>query len=202
VALFPHGCSDFTRSGSLGQSAAPALMSLDDCIGHLCLRCGICCNGILFGDVRIPDPAEARQLEAARLPLRGKTQGRSVCACLPQPCPALGKGNLCAVYRDRPTRCRQFECALLKQAVAGAIALPQAVRVIRETLARAQRVSALLEALGNHRSDRSLARRFRALQRALPRRALTEDSASLFADLTLQVHDLNLSLRRHFYPGD
>jgi uncharacterized protein len=178
----------------------PKTMTLDECVERLCLCCGICCDGVLFGDVRIPDPGEARRLSAAGLPVRQRRMGSSTGACLQQPCPALGKDNVCGVYRQRPTRCRQFECALFKQLLSGATTLPQAKRIVRGTLDQAEGVKDLLRFLGEAHEGWALARRFRVLKRDLPRRTLTEELAGVFADLSLRVHDLNMTLRLKFYP--
>jgi uncharacterized protein len=69
---------------------------------ELCLSCGMCCDGTLFG--RVEMSAE----EAARLGKRVATaEGQLV-----QPCRAL-EGLKCCVYADRPGVCRKFKCNVL-----------------------------------------------------------------------------------------
>lgn len=175
-------------------------MTPQQCIEALCLRCGICCNGVLFGDVQIPNQVQAQRLRAAGLPVRSKPLGKSCCSFLPQPCPALGPDNVCTVYAQRPARCREFECALFKRVVSGTLTLSQATRVVKDTLAQANRVRQDLRWLGETHEAWPLARRFRCLKRRFPRQEITEESARVFAELSLNVHDLNMTLRLQFYP--
>jgi len=69
---------------------------------RLCLDCGLCCNGVLFDQVRL-QPGDNRKALTAR-GLKIKRGG-----WFNQPCTALC-GTLCQLYAARPTRCRQFEC--------------------------------------------------------------------------------------------
>jgi len=77
---------------------------------RLCLSCGLCCDGSLFGRV----PLEAREIEPAR-----KARLRLVDGGFEQPCEALvtvgaraGARRSCRVYRDRPAACSRFVCRL------------------------------------------------------------------------------------------
>jgi Fe-S-cluster containining protein len=77
---------------------------------------------------------------------------------LPQPCPAFD-GCRCKVYELRPARCRAFECRLLQRTRAGGISKTAAVRLIRAAKRKVERVSALLDALGEREVDQPLNRR-------------------------------------------
>jgi len=79
----------------------------------LCMQCGLCCDGTLFGSVRI-EPAERESL--GRVGLRVVESDGSV--TMPQPCSAL-RDCLCSVYVDRPRACRNYECNLRKSILAG-----------------------------------------------------------------------------------
>lgn len=71
---------------------------------HLCLSCGLCCDGSLFWAVpvgRDEDPPVPRDRD-----------GR-----LRQPCPRF-KGA-CTIYPDRPRHCRAFNCKVLMAVEAG-----------------------------------------------------------------------------------
>ena len=108
-------------------------MSLGDAEA-LCVSCGLCCDGTLYGSVAVEEG------EAPRLQRMGLTvvagDGQTT---MPQPCGAL-RGCLCAVYADRPSACARYECALRKDVRAGA-------RGLAEGLAAVARVRALLGAV-------------------------------------------------------
>jgi hypothetical protein len=233
-------------------------ISTDKIVRQLCLRCGICCNGVLFRDVELQagdDPARLRGLGLdlqARRPggragvdgtfssdgapgsakaafsnaseksgarvtrpseVRGSEagsleNGSEASAASPadrawklrQPCAALGSDGCCEVYADRPSRCRTFECDLFQRVAAGHRTIPEALRVIRAALARAERVKGLLRQLGDTEEALALSLRFQRLQKTACSGRLTEDSAALYAELTLAVHDLNLILGEEFHP--
>lgn len=74
----------------------------------LCLACGLCCDGSLFGRVGL-EPAEVLPARARGLSVL--SDGRA----FEQPCRALTeepRGRGCAAYADRPAACRRFVCRL------------------------------------------------------------------------------------------
>lgn len=87
--------------------------------GALCRACGLCCDGTLFGLVRLLPG------EAVALPQLAAADA----ATLPQPCPAL-QGVLCACYDVRPQSCRAFDCLLLRALREGEVTLAEAVETI------------------------------------------------------------------------
>ncbi|MBI5385867.1 MAG: YkgJ family cysteine cluster protein [Verrucomicrobia bacterium] len=161
-------------------------------IDQLCLACGICCNGVLFADVELQPGDDADKLHGLGLSVRA--------AKFPQPCAALGAGCRCRFYADRPARCRQFECALFKKAAAGEVTVPAALRTIRQTLQLAAQVEDLLRRLGDSEEQRALSLRFQRMRKRIHAMELDEETAAFFGELTLAVHELNLALRREFYP--
>ena len=163
----------------------------------LCLACGMCCNGVIFKDVELQAGDSATKLAALGLPLeRLKTKTR-----FPQPCAALGTDCRCRIYAQRPTRCRQFDCALLQAATSGETSVPAALRVIRQAQRRAEKVRRLLRTLGDQDEDLALSVRFKRAGRRVESNALDADTASVFGDLTLAMHDLNVLLSGRFYPA-
>lgn len=70
----------------------------------LCLACGLCCDGSLFGFVPL-EPAEIAPARARGLAVIASGRG------FEQPCPALRGG--CTLYAERPAACRRFTCRLL-----------------------------------------------------------------------------------------
>lgn len=164
---------------------------------ELCLACGLCCNGVLFRDVQLRPGDNETALRSIGAPVRQlKTR-----TCVPQPCAALCHDNRCRVYPERPQRCREFECALLRRVLAGAVSTNQALRIIRTAHQRANRVLRLLRELGDDDEQLPLSRRFNQTRRRLEASRLEDRQAEVFAELTLAVHELNLLLSESFYPG-
>jgi len=153
----------------------------------LCLQCGLCCNGVLFGDVR-PETGDHSPLFAG---------GRSR---VNQPCPALNTATCaCAIYTERPARCRKFECRQLLGVRAGEISADVALKKIRATRQLAAKVELLLGELGHNHARISLSRRFKRCQRGAEQGALAPEKFETLADLQLAVHELTLLLAKDFY---
>ncbi len=164
-------------------------------VAQLCPNCAMCCNGVLFKDVELQPGDSAAKLKALGLPVSNSRVQK-----FPQPCAALA-GCRCQIYGDRPTRCRQFECALLKAVAGGQTGVSAALRTIGETQQRAEKVRRLLRAAGDVNESLALSLRFKRTQRRLESSALSAAVADTFGELTLAVHDLNLRLREKFYPA-
>jgi len=171
-------------------------MSQEDSQG-LCLECGLCCNGVIFADVKL-QPSEVRSLKSKlrSLELAQKNgQGK-----LPQPCAAFD-GCRCRIYAERPLYCRQFECLLLKNVQSGRLGRAAASRVVRTAKERAEKVRVLLRELGETDEQSALSFRFQRVAKRYEKAPLMQDKAEIYADLTLAVHDLNMLLSEAFYPG-
>ena len=103
----------------------------------LCLSCGICCNGTLYGSVVI-EPTERERVERVGLRVLASDGGTEL--TMRQPCTAL-RGVLCSVYEDRPASCARYECSLRKSVAAGG-SLPEA----RATIERMHALLAIVRA--------------------------------------------------------
>lgn len=167
---------------------------MDDAVAQLCPQCAMCCNGVLFKDVELQ-----RGDSATKLRKLGLTVSNARIQKFPQPCAALN-GCRCQIYADRPKRCRDFECALLKSVAAGETNVPAALRTIRKTQQQAEKVKRLLRESGDTNETLALSLRFKRTQRRVETSPLSEEQADAFGSLTLAVHDLNLLLGQHFYP--
>lgn len=168
----------------------------------LCLACGLCCNGVIFADVKLAAGDNAERLKALGLPLE-EVKGRKTAGGqhrLLQPCAAFD-GSRCRVYAERPGCCRKFECVLLKSVNAGRTSAAEGLRVIYTARERAENVQELLQELGDTDEQINLAARFRRTTSRLEKIGLDERLASIYGELTLAVHDLNLLLSEAFYPG-
>jgi uncharacterized protein len=152
----------------------------------LCLQCGLCCNGVLFADVR-PEPGDQSPLFAGHSRVN-------------QPCPAFNAETCaCAIYAERPARCRKFECRQFLGVRDGEVTAETALKRIRKARQLAVNVEKLLTELGHNDTRLSLSRRFRRCQRAAEAGGLTPDQLDTLADLQLAVHELTLLLAQHFY---
>jgi Fe-S-cluster containining protein len=105
---------------------------------RVCLRCGMCCNGVLFGSVRL-DAGEAGRVQRA---LSSQPEGEGECR-LRQPCVALADGH-CTIYGDRPRRCREFDCRQIQLLAARQVDEEEVLQLIDEVKARVARVEGLL----------------------------------------------------------
>ena len=163
----------------------------------LCLQCGLCCNGAIFGDVKLQPGESSRRLKQLGLPL---LPGRAGCAArFTQPCCAFQNG-LCQIYAERPHHCREFECLLLKRVHAGDVEYSEALRTVQTARKRLAGVCTLLRELGDKDEGVALKLRVQRVSRRLQRNVPNARTADLFGQLTLAFHDLNLLLSQEFYP--
>ena len=101
----------------------------------LCLSCGFCCDGTLFG--RVPLKADDILLPLQAGGIQIQTQGTDSFFGLP--CTAHQQG-CCQVYAGRPANCRKYRCELLKKYESGTVSWAEAqqkisrVRMLREML--------------------------------------------------------------------
>jgi len=172
-------------------------MNAPDATARLCIACGLCCNGVLFRDVELQAADDVARLKALGLPVKHSSTTRQ--SHVPQPCVGLCPDNRCKMYSDRPARCREFECGLLKEVIANELDVEDALTTIRQTIRKADRVKALLWQLGNRDKHRPLGERFRRTCRIVESTELSEELGERFAELTLAVHDLNLLTHSRFY---
>ena len=83
---------------------------------RLCASCGMCCNGVMFHLVKLQPADSPKALAALGLKLKRKRRQD----CIQQPCPAH-RDCRCAIYEERPVRCRVFECRQLQRVATGEI---------------------------------------------------------------------------------
>jgi len=163
----------------------------------LCQRCGLCCNGVIFADVRTRDPRTIQRLKQRGLDPSPCGRGPEV--KLSQPCAAFD--GRCRVYEDRPAYCREFECAVFKGAASGVLDLSKAEKLIETAHKRAEKVRRLLRELGEKTEVLPLSKRFQRTQRRMEKGPVSEEAADTYGSLTLAVQDLNVLICGSFYPG-
>src|SRR4030095_6777595 len=122
-------------------------------------------------------------------------------AALPQPCSALCADNRCRIYGHRPSRCRAFECGLFKAVAADDVPPSAALKAIRATWRQVDKVRRLLAQTGDTDDASALSLRFRRVCRGCERAPYGREAADVFAELTREMHALNLILSSPFYPG-
>jgi hypothetical protein len=124
---------------------------------------------------------------------------------------ALGSNCRCRIYADRPSRCREFDCALLQSFQAGAIDEKSALKTIRATRQRVEVILLLLRELGEVDEAAPLSRRFGRVKKLVEgtrvgERGIPEDPEAReawlekYGRLAMAVHDLQFALRIAFYP--
>jgi Fe-S-cluster containining protein len=133
-------------------------MNASDAIGKLCPACGLCCNGVLFGDVELQRGDDSKLIAKAAVKLFSK--GRKT--AFAQPCSCLVNG-LCRIYENRPKRCAAFDCGLLKRVQAGKTSAAAALKKISEAKRRAEEVRRLVRELGNTDESVPLNQRYSAV---------------------------------------
>jgi hypothetical protein len=162
-------------------------------IEQLCPNCGLCCDSTLFADVELRPGDDAARLKKLGLSLWKKGQGR---LAFSQPC-ACFDGKLCRIYEDRPTRCRKFECGLLKRVGLNELTASVALKKISSAKLKTKKVRELLNQLGNHDEQSALTHRYAELM-STPMDLSDENDTERRGELMLAVSELMQSLQRDF----
>ena len=154
-------------------------------VERLCPTCALCCNGVLFADVRLRAGDDPKRLADLGVPL--KTRGEAVRFL--QPCACL-EGNRCRIYGDRPERCRTFECRLLQRAARGEVTESPALKLIQQARDQAERVRRILRELGDTDETVPLSRRYQRMMRQPIDLSADERIVDLRGELMLAVGEL------------
>jgi Fe-S-cluster containining protein len=116
------------------------MLDRDQELTALCQSCGLCCDGSLFGRVRL-EPGEVEPARRHRLLVVANARS------FEEPCTALVKRDArhhCSIYAERPESCRRFVCALYAGHVREPGSLDARVAVVR----RAKALLAFLRSAG------------------------------------------------------
>jgi uncharacterized protein len=162
-------------------------------VAALCPQCGLCCNGVLFGDVELRRGDAVEALAAAGLELFLKGRKRA----FRQPCACFANG-LCRVYVNRPQQCRAFECRQIQRVQAGEVTTAAALKKIRLARQHADEVLRLVRALGNTDEAEPLNHRYAAIMAQPIDFAAGEELVELRGELMLAVARLVETLERDF----
>ena len=162
-------------------------------VEQLCPNCGLCCDSTLFADVELRKGDDPEQLTKLGLEVLQKTKSK---LAFSQPC-ACFDGKLCKIYGDRPTRCRLFECGLLKKVEHDEMTAGAALEKIREAKAKAEKVRGLLRESGQQNETIALTHRYAEAMSA-PVDLSDETNADRHGKLMQAVSDLMQLLERDF----
>jgi len=127
----------------MGTNSKAGPTSIASAVAKLCPQCGLCCNGVLFGDVELQPGDNARQLKSLGVELFRK--GRK--PAFQQPCSCQVNG-LCQIYADRPVRCRTFDCRLVKRVASGTLTAAAALKSIAAARRAVKSITQLVQQLG------------------------------------------------------
>jgi len=163
---------------------------------RLCSACGICCNGVMFHNVRIQSNDSPRELMAFGLKLKRKH--RELFSL--QPCPAY-QDSRCAIYDQRPHRCQLFTCRQLKRVASGEMSEPEALEKINEVVQRAAHVNQLLQQSGKTDPKRPLAKRYEKITAEPVDLSSDPKTVELRGQLTLAMQALEELLETDFRPS-
>ena len=111
---------------------------------NICLGCGLCSDGTLYSWIRTFPEDDLTPLTRLGAQVVPNPEREGMVFLLP--CPAFGQG-CCTIYEDRPSRCRSYSCALLKQVEAGEVSTSEALGVIQSALTLRDQVVPELKAL-------------------------------------------------------
>ena len=118
-----------------------------DPAARLCLACGLCCQGVLYGSVRL-QPDDVPIAEGLGLPVIQES-GQPALA---QPMPCFKEGR-CSIYETRFSRCRSYRRMLLQRVEEGSETVENALGIVRQTKTV---VDTLRGLLGEHRAARQI----------------------------------------------
>ena len=125
---------------------------------RLCASCGMCCDGVLFHSVHLQKGDSPRQLTSLGIKRRKKKGSEFFL----QPCSMHSEsevGCTCAIYDQRPMRCRLFFCKQLLAVESGETTEAAALAKIQEARARVAPVNEWIAQLGESNPNRSLSHR-------------------------------------------
>lgn len=165
-----------------------------DAVSKLCPACGLCCNGVLFGDVELQLGDDAAKLSLLGMSLQKKKNGK---VGFNQPCSCFD-GKFCGIYEARPKRCRSFECRLLQRAQANEVTISAALKSIADVRRCADDVRKLVREMGQLDEQMPLNRRYSEIISQPIDQAGDEAAGEQRGELMMAVHRLTETLKRDF----
>lgn len=162
----------------------------------ICVGCGLCCDGTIFGFVPLHDGDDEDTLVHLGLTI----EPREDKVGFSQPC-AASCGGACSIYDDRPKVCRGYRCALLIENEAGRTSSDEARRRIATATQLRDEVTAGLDRLLPVSEPTALYARYPLLLDLERRARGVEPEPSRSAEaafVLLDVATLRVHLKTHF----
>ena len=160
---------------------------------RLCAACGLCCNGVMFHSVELQSLDRAKELLSLGMKLKKKRKQVFIL----QPCPAH-KDSCCAIYDQRPQRCRIFECRQIQLVRSGGKTEQSALEKILDVKARIAGLEDLLDLAGAPNRRRSLNRRYQKVLDDVPDELVGHDVLGLRVRLAASMQQLEEVLENDF----
>lgn len=106
----------------------------------LCKACGLCCSGHLFSWVRLNAPELDPIANLGIKVIRNDPRQRG----FNQPCPMWN--GVCSIYEtpEYPRSCQKYKCVVFKRLADEDLSLPEALKIVQDTLDLISEVEALL----------------------------------------------------------
>jgi hypothetical protein len=108
---------------------------------HVCVACGLCCDGTLFNRVEVSSKEKDRLQDKGRFYTKSNGEIRMRLGCQ-----YLGTDGLCECYQKRPRKCRSYQCELLRSVEAGITPMPEAISIVQEARVLRDKSKAACEA--------------------------------------------------------
>ena len=147
----------------------------------------------MFADVELEAGDKAHDLAALGL----RVQRKAKMTAFAQPCSCFA-GKWCKIYRDRPARCRAFECGTLKRVQAAQLSPTQALSLIGQAQRQVKEIRNQLRQLGNNEEHLPLSRRYARVMAQPLDLAGDEGIVEMRAQLMLNVDALMKLIQRQF----
>ncbi|MBX9743132.1 MAG: YkgJ family cysteine cluster protein [Chthoniobacterales bacterium] len=160
---------------------------------RLCSSCGLCCNGVLFHEVRVLPSDKPHQLTSLGIRIRSKKKE----PFFDQPCVAF-KNNCCSIYTERPTRCRLFECQQLKKVISGQSTEIEASEVIRSAHEKVDALTELLHLTGRFNPKKPLFKEVEKIRTGLLEQTEDKEAQKTAVALKKISQDLEGFLNKEF----
>jgi Fe-S-cluster containining protein len=168
---------------------------LESAASRLCRECGLCCNGVMFHNVRVLSNDTPRELVALGFKLYRKHKE----LIFLQPCRAY-QGAQCTIYAQRPERCQLFKCRQLLLVASGETDEAGALERIREALGRVELVNELLRQSGPTHPKKPLTQRYEKITAEPVGEFSDPQTVELRHRLESAMGELEAQLIRDFRP--
>jgi Fe-S-cluster containining protein len=166
------------------------------------MQCGLCCNGVIFADVRSELGAAVTALNHLGAKPKNVFSRDGIKRCsIGQPCVAF-VGGKCQIYSERPNHCRKFDCLMLEKLKRNERSMAASLKIVERAKRLSLNVVQLLAKLGNTEEHLPLSHRFRRAVRTMEDAARHRSGSQSYADLTVRYHELTHLLSAEFYQGD